>query len=309
LRRLVFSSSGDPSASNQVADSKRGRAVASFLTEAAQGVFTALFPSNCRLCNAPLVNISRLPVCDLCLESIKPIEGPVCAVCGEHRLSPHVAAEGEICPICLQAEPPFAKAAAYGSYQGGLRDLIHLLKYQNVRPAANVLGRMLADVIAGLAPFFAAGNPLLVPVPLHAVKLRQRGFNQSELIAHAAIKMRPAGLELELNPKVLVRKRATGSQTGLTQAQRRQNVRGAFALPCPNVVTGRDILVVDDVFTTGTTVSECARVLRRGGAERVWVATVARVLKAEATFVELPEVYALSEEGQESEPLTMAARA
>jgi predicted amidophosphoribosyltransferase len=117
-------------------------------------------------------------------------------------------------------------------------------------------------------------------------------------------------LRLEQDPQVLVRKRATGSQTGLTRPQRRQNVHGAFALPAPNEVAGRDILVVDDVFTTGTTVSECARVLRRAGAERVWVATVARVLKAEATFVELlPQAHKLAEEEPGPEPLALAARA
>jgi predicted amidophosphoribosyltransferase len=90
----------------------------------------------------------------------------------------------------------------------------------------------------------------------------------------------PGGLSL--NRSALVRRRMTESQTGLTRAQRRLNIRGAFKVVRRNEIAGQDILLVDDVFTTGTTSSECARVLRRAGAGRVWVATVARVLKPEA---------------------------
>jgi ComF family protein len=183
-------------------------------------------------------------------------------------------------------QPPFARAVAYGSYQGGLRELIHLLKYEQVRPAANVLGRMLAEAIAGLEASFTAGPVLLLPVPLHVGKLRQRGFNQAEVIARAALKLRPAA-QLTLVAGLLRRCRPTQSQTGLTRHQRRENIRGAFEVTRPHEVAGREVLVVDDVFTTGTTVSECARILRRAGASKVWVATVARTLKAEAAFAEM----------------------
>ncbi len=186
----------------------------------------------------------------------------------------------------MQNEPPFARASAYGSYDGGLRDLVHLLKYDRVRPAASVLGRMLAEVVADVAEDFGEEVPVVVPVPLHASKLRQRGFNQSELIARAMLKLRPAALELRLNTSALVRHRATNSQTGLTPPQRRENMRGAFRVERRDQISGRDILLIDDVFTTGTTASECARVLRRAGAGRVFIATVARVMKPEAQRAE-----------------------
>ena len=127
----------------------------------------------------------------------------------------------------------------------------------------------------------------LVPVPLHRAKLRQRGFNQAELIARAAMKISPARDRLLLCAGVLERKRETASQIGLTTHQRRENLRGAFGVAQPEVVKGREVLVVDDVYTTGATVSECARVLRRAGATKVWVATVARTLKISAQHAQM----------------------
>ncbi|HEY1273029.1 MAG TPA: ComF family protein [Terriglobales bacterium] len=169
---------------------------------------------------------------------------------------------------------------AYGSYEGGLRDLIHMLKYERVGPAANLLGRMLAEVVEGMSASFS-DTPVVVPVPLHGSKLRERGFNQSELIARAALKLKPARLDLVVESGVLARRRPTTSQTGLTRHQRQENMRGAFQVLRAEPIANREVLLVDDVLTTGTTASECARVLRRAGASRVWVATVARTLKAE----------------------------
>jgi len=185
-------------------------------------------------------------------------------------------------------EPPFLRALAYGSYESGLRELIHLLKYEHVRPAAGVLGRMLAEVIQELAAEF--NEALVVPVPLHASKLRQRGFNQAEEIAKSAPKQLKTA-RLQLAPAVLERRRATETQTGLTRAQRLENIRGAFSVKQSERLRERDVILVDDVFTTGTTVSECARVVRRAGASRVFVAMVARVLKAEVTFAHVPEEF------------------
>jgi ComF family protein len=180
---------------------------------------------------------------------------------------------------------PFERAVAYGSYEGALRELIHLLKYNGVRPAANVLGRMLAEAVAGLESSFGQSTVLVVPVPLFKGKQRLRGFNQVEMIAQAVLKMRPAPRHLQL-AEVLVRTRETHSQIGLTSHQRRENLRGAFKVARAQEVTGREVLLVDDVYTTGTTVTECARVLRRAGAAKVWVATVARTLKLASKYQE-----------------------
>jgi len=299
VRRVVFSSSGDLTRASGALFRRRGSPVANVVRGAFDSVVTLLFPSDCRLCGLPLATCSHLPVCSECLESVQPIAGGRCLLCGERLFS---GLGQSLCGECLAERPPFVRASAYGSYDGGLRELIHLLKYARVRPAADVLGRMLAEAVTDLAPEFGNNLPLVVPVPLHATKLQQRGFNQAELVARSMTKQKSLGLRLELAPELLLRKRATESQVGYTQQQRIADLRGAFR--ADGAVSGRDILLVDDVFTTGTTVSECARVLRRAGAEKVWVATVARVLKAEVTFARIEK-----EAGQQERVLAMVARA
>jgi len=277
----------------------------------AEGLFTVLFPSDCRICGTPLVNISRLPLCRECLDAMRPISGGVCAICGERLFSAYAFAggEGELrCGLCRRIEPPFARAAAYGSYESGLRELIHLLKYGGVRPAANVLGRMLAEAIVAIEPGFPAESVAMIPVPLHSSKRRQRGFNQAELIARAAIKVIDPG-RLHLCAEVLERKRETASQIGLTSHQRRENLRGAFRVVQPQALAGREVLVVDDVYTTGATVSECARVLRRAGATKVWVATVARTLKVSAQQVEIQPEHDAVEALPDVRPIPLARAA
>jgi ComF family protein len=132
------------------------------------------------------------------------------------------------------------------------------------------------------------GTIAVVAVPLHLRKRAQRGFNQSDLIARAALKQLARPERFQELTNMLVRRRETESQIGLTRHQRRENLRGAFAVVDAERLAKRDVLLVDDVFTTGTTVSECARVLRRAGANRVWVATVARTLKISEMFA-VPE--------------------
>jgi ComF family protein len=266
---------------------------ASFAERVAATLFFTFFPADCRICGFPLIRVSRLPVCKSCLMALHPLRGTHCSVCGEvlHRSAYDNPNEADCpesrCLLCQRVDPPFERAIAYGSYDGGLRDLVHLLKFQQVRPVAEVLGRMLAGTIANLDPAMPVGTILVVPVPLHRRKQAQRGFNQAEMIARNAVKRlsRPQRFEL---CRALLRRRETGSQIGLTRHQRRENLRGAFAVGDPTRILKRDVLLVDDVFTTGTTASECARVLLRAGAARVWVATVARTLKI-FDGIELPE--------------------
>jgi ComF family protein len=169
---------------------------------------------------------------------------------------------------------------AYGAYDGALRDLIHIFKYQRIKPAASLLGSLLNQALDGVD----LAEPLLVvPVPLWPGKRRMRGFNQAEEIARSFLRLRP-GSSIQLGTALLVRTRETTSQTGLTRNQRRANLRGAFSATTPEKLKGRTVLLVDDVMTTGATAGECSRVLLRAGAKQVLVATVARATREAANL-------------------------
>jgi ComF family protein len=269
---------------------RRNRFTQVFLRRVGPSLFSVLFPSDCRICGEPLLNVSRLPVCPTCLDQIHAIRGAVCSVCGERVMSSYEEHDPDgwrRCPVCRRVERPFERAVAYGSYEGGLRELVHLLKYHGVRPAAGSLGRMLAESIAELTRAFEQATVLVIPVPLFKGKRGRRGFNQADLIAQAALKYLAAGERLQLRTEILLRIRDTHSQIGLTSHQRRENLRGAFKVARASEVTGREVLLVDDVYTTGTTASECARVLIRAGAAKVWVATAARTLKLAPQYAEI----------------------
>jgi ComF family protein len=194
-------------------------------------------------------------------------------LCGDKLV--HFAREGQVCIHCEESAPRFDRAVGFGEYEDALRGLIHLLKYQGVRPAAKPLGKALAQAIRPIL----TEEFLIVPVPLHRARRRSRRFNQAELIARAAMR-ELRDVPLSLDP-VLVRTRFTESQTGFTREQRRRNLRGAFAVPDPARVKGRRVLLVDDVLTTGATADECSRILLRAGARQVLVATAARAVSLE----------------------------
>jgi ComF family protein len=167
---------------------------------------------------------------------------------------------------------------SFGTYDGRLREAIHALKYDRMHPAAAKLGSMLAEAIAQLLPE-APIEMLVVPVPLHRTKHRLRGFNQARALAQGAIEALGRShpeWDLTLAPSTLMRLRATETQAGLTPTQRRKNVRGAFKVTDAAAVRGRNVLLVDDIFTTGSTARAAAQSLRRAGATSVYVATLAR---------------------------------
>ena len=159
-----------------------------------------------------------------------------------------------------------------------MRDLVHALKYDGLRPAARGLGILLAGAILQLAPE-APAEMLVVPVPLHRAKHADRGFNQARVVAAEALstlRRQVPDWHLTLAPSTLIRLSATESQAGLTTRQRRLNVRGAFRVSDPMLVAGRHILLVDDILTTGATARAASRALLEAGAESVYVATLAR---------------------------------
>jgi ComF family protein len=187
------------------------------------------------------------------------------------------AAGGAVCGECESKDPSFAGVIAYGEYRDGLRELIHLLKYERMESVAALLGEKLTSAVVEREK--EVPQPMLVTaVPLFRQKQRERGANQAEQIARVVTrKLRQRGWKLDEAYGLLERRRATRSQTELNYKQRRSNLRGVFALADGGRdVAGRNILLVDDIVTTTTTARECAKVLRKAGAATVWVAAVAR---------------------------------
>ena len=194
------------------------------------------------------------------------------------RFAGQFPAEGLLCSLCRMAPPEFERAVAYAVYEDGLREMVHLLKYERMRPVARPLGRLLARAIEMLEG--EAGSDLLVvAVPLFPSKEWQRGYNQAVLIADAALEeLKRSRPSWRLKPAhgAIRRVKDTRSQFELTPKGRRRNLQGAFAARDGSALAGREVLLVDDIYTTGATARACSRVLRQAGATKVWVATVSR---------------------------------
>jgi len=262
---------------------------------------TTLFPADCRACGDPLLRADSVPfsvpVCDLCLSRLAPqsksYPSALCRCCGEalgmeaDRFA--CPAEGVLCAPCRKVPPPFERAAAYGVYEGALREMLHLLKYEGVQTLASPLGAKLAEAILLLeASAGFTGDLAVVAVPLFTRNQRRRGFNQSVLLADEAIvrlrTLRPSW-KLTARHGLLRRVRETESQFNLSTKGRRRNLLGAFkVIDDANTLAGRDVVLIDDIYTTGATSRACSLALRRAGARRVWVATLARAQKEQVAL-------------------------
>ena len=213
--------------------------------------------------------MNRIPVCEPCLAAPRAFVPEIfCARCGTPFLSAQRLDEEGLCRLCRTGAVEFEAAYSFGLYEGALRELIHLLKYEGVRELAPRMGEWLAAALPRGQRFDA-----IVPAPLHWWRKLRRGFNQSALLAREL--GRRTGLAVEEG--LLRRVRATPQQANLPLAGRRKNVAGAFRVARPERAAGKRLLLIDDVYTTGATLNACARALKKAGAAHVSTLTLARV--------------------------------
>lgn len=241
-------------------------ALRSALRSVADGALAILLAPECAACHEPLGEPTRGPVCVQCWNAIVPITPPCCRTCGDPLPSWRVISIAEsTCPRCRRKPPLVTLVRAVGPYEGSLRAIVHALKYG----ARSTLAGPLAARLRTCGEEVLAGADVVVPIPLHRSRQRQRGFNQAaEIARHLGIPMQHA----------LRRTRQTPSQADLPAARRHANVRGAFAPAAEASVSERIVVLVDDVSTTGATLNACAAVLLTAGAREVRALIVARAV-------------------------------
>ena len=240
---------------------------------ALRGLFNLTFPDNCRICATRLEQFSRIPVCDKCLAAPQPLQSDYwCDRCRAPFLSPFFLAEG-LCDLCRGDDSAstikgFDTAYSFGPYEAELRRLIQLYKYDRIHTLSAPLGQMLVSGLPGHERF-----DWVTAIPLHWRRRWERGFNQAELLARVVA--RHSGLPLV---DALRRRKPTAAQAGLSDTQRRTNTEHAFAIAAQHrfALKGKHVLLIDDVLTTGATLSAASRVLRHNGARRITVLTLAR---------------------------------
>lgn len=238
--------------------------IGSLFSEITSAAADLLFPSRCHICRAPMKE--TVTICGKCLRLLPFISGPVCRCCGME----FTAGEGRdhLCGQCLKQHPSFEKVVAFFHYEDPVKAVLHRLKFSGDTTGLAAVRRCVEESNVTLPE----GMDLILPVPLHYKRLRMRGFNQSLLLAR------------ELFPKyksiirsdILQRSENTIPQTSLSREMRRENLASAFSVKNPEDVRGKRICLVDDIYTTGTTVEECSKILIKSGCKSVLVMVVAR---------------------------------
>ncbi|MGA1876080.1 MAG: ComF family protein [bacterium] len=233
---------------------------------------SVLFPAGCAICRKPLDWSHVDPVCPACWMKVRPIEGPICYRCG-YPISAEAGStpvEEIYCESCQKRSPAYIKARSVFYYQDILRELVHRFKYQGQVNIGKMLARYMIRYWSIEPDFLTSG--CIIPVPLGIKKLRKREFNQSFILAREIGRH----LRIRVYPLAMRKVRDGVPQMQLSREERIQSVRGSFAVASGQSVEERDVLLVDDVCTTGATIAECSRVLLHHGAKKVRVITLAR---------------------------------
>jgi ComF family protein len=217
-------------------------------------------------------------ICSACSGDYLPIKAPICIQCGIMFQSRED--KDHTCEDCIRTPKKFKSARAAGIYDRSFMEIIHSLKYKGRIQLAKPLGQLLLSV---LFQYWAENEfDLILPVPLHSKRLKKRGFNQAFLLirnwSDIEDKLNINVSSITIDPHVLKRHKSTKPQTGLKRRERMKNIKNAFSISDPDRIKEKKILLVDDVYTTGATVNECASVLLKNGAGQVDVLTLARAM-------------------------------
>lgn len=234
------------------------------------GISSLLFPRSCLVCRAPLADGGAFEICGACMSGLRLKPEHSCRVCAA-PIDGEVARAGiTICGHCRTRPPPFDLTFCGMRYEGKSREMIHRFKFGDGTRLAGALSSLLC---AELYPREEARKTdMVLPVPLHRKRLFERGYNQSYLLARDV----GAALSLPVVTGVLVRGKYAGPQSARTRAERMENIKNAFLVERPETVAGKSVLLVDDIMTTGATMSEAAKTLKKAGALAVICAVAAR---------------------------------
>lgn len=227
-----------------------------------------LWERRCDICGMPVVPAHKeARLCESCAAQLKPIEkGAYCPWCGQ--ILPKKDERRFFCGACILTPPPWQEIHLLGAYEGMLRDMLTALKFQGALFMGHLLGTLLA---CSMPASFADASYLLVPIPLSTQRLRERGFNQALEIARPIAKK----FAFELSPDALVKCRHTSPQSEQPRNFRWKNVRGAFQAN-QKLIAGRNVILCDDIMTTGSTMKEAARIVQQAGAASISVLVAAR---------------------------------
>jgi ComF family protein len=256
----------------------------------------AIFPSRCLICRSffhhdklsDMVHIKKTDMtkisfqkvmgrflCPYCLKDFSEVKSPKCSICGFMFKSR--CGEDHVCGKCIKNPLKYRKARAYGLYDRSLRTAIHRLKYHQKTYLAEPLGMLL------FSTFVQNWDPkdihVIIPTPLHTGRLKKRGFNQTfQLIRKWPVWLKKSGLDqlhIIIDQDILFRKRKTRAQVGMGRKERIANIKGVFEVRDRSKIDGKNVLLIDDVLTTGATANECVKTLIKNGAGNVDVLTLA----------------------------------
>lgn len=234
-----------------------------------RGFINLIYPLSCQVCSRELDPQSQRPLCQSCWEGIQMNLPPYCPHCGK-SLPASSQKLTRLCEDCQHTNYHFTRAWAACVYEGTLRECIHLLKYSKKLCLARPLSQLMVDFAASFLD--TNGIDYIVPVPLHTVKMREREFNQAYLLSRPIADR--FGIPISVNN--LQRIRLTPPQVDLARKDRLNSPKGTFKLRKPEQFYKKSVLLIDDVFTTGSTVNECSRLLAEAEAKEVNVLTLAR---------------------------------